>query len=396
MVILLELGVLEIAKLFYDSIMNSDHITPHPHITQSKLRDWAQELGFQALGVSDIDLAKEEVYLQQWLAKGFHGDMDWMERHGTKRSRPAELVPETISIISVRMDYLPTETHDPIMVLNHPELGYVSRYALGRDYHKVMRNRLQKLADKINAELKTIANESDGDSNNSDKNDDEQSEMQYRVFVDSAPVLEKPIAVKAGLGWMGKHTNVLSQDAGSWYFLGEIYTNLPLQPSEPVVEHCGDCTACIDICPTQAIIKPYELDSRRCISYLTIEHKGVIAEEFRKPMANRIYGCDDCQLVCPWNRFAVNTEETDFEIRNNLDATSLLSLFSWTEAEFLQKLEGSAIRRIGIERWHRNIAIALGNAPSSNKIIQALEEKYETASEMVREHIAWALEQQKN
>lgn len=358
--------------------MNSNHTTPAEHITQSQLSDWAQALGFQQIGVSNIDLSKEEAYLQQWLAQDFHGDMDWMERHGTKRTRPAELVPETLSIISVRMDYLPAETHDPIMVLNHPERAYVSRYALGRDYHKIMRNRLQKLADKINAELKPT-----------------DTEMKYRVFVDSAPVMEKPIAVNAGLGWMGKHTNVLSQDAGSWFFLGEIYTNLPLKVSQAVTNHCGDCTSCIDICPTQAILKPYELDAKRCISYLTIEHKGVIPEEFRKPMANRIYGCDDCQLVCPWNRFAVNTDETDFEIRNNLDAETLLSLFSWSETEFLQKMEGSAIRRIGIDRWYRNIAIALGNAPTSTAIVDALNEKNETVSEMVREHIVWALDQHK-
>lgn len=349
------------------------------HITHSKLKEWAQVLGFQSIGVSGVDLLKDEAYLEQWLAKGFQGDMAWMDRHGTKRTRPAELVPETLSIISVRMDYLPDETHDPIMVLNHPELGYVSRYALGRDYHKVMRNRLQKLANKINHELELF-----------------NIEMKYRVFVDSAPVMEKPIAVKAGLGWVGKHTNILCQDAGSWFFLGEIYTNLPLSESQTVTDHCGDCTACIDICPTQAIVKPYELDARRCISYLTIEHKGVIPEEFRKPMANRIYGCDDCQLVCPWNRFAVNTEETDFEIRNDLDAPSLIDLFTWSEAEFLKKLEGTAIRRIGIERWYRNIAIALGNAPSSPHIIKALEEKYQGSSEMVREHISWALKQQRS
>ena len=356
--------------------IHDEHINLYQQV-HSKLTEWATEFGFQSVGVSNIDLKDEEVYLKQWLAKGFHGDMDWMERHGNKRTRPAELIPETLSIISVRMDYLPTETHDPIMVLNHPERAYVSRYALGRDYHKVMRSRLQKLADKINQYLEPY-----------------NEEMKYRVFVDSAPVMEKPIAVKAGLGWVGKHTNVLSQDAGSWFFLGEIYTNLPLPESQAVTNHCGDCTACIDICPTKAIIKPYELDSRRCISYLTIEHKGVIPEEFRKPMANRIYGCDDCQLVCPWNRFAVNTDETDFEIRNNLDAASLLDLFAWTEEEFLKKLEGTAIRRIGIERWYRNIAIALGNAPSSPKIINALREKYETSTEIVKEHIDWALKQQ--
>lgn len=358
--------------------MPTNNTTLTNHITHTKLTEWAQDLGFQAVGVSGIDLTEEEAYLTQWLAKGFHGDMDWMEHHGTKRTRPAELVLETLSIISVRMNYLPTETHDPIMVLNHPERAYISRYALGRDYHKVMRNRLQKFADKIQLELISL-----------------NTEMKYRVFVDSAPVMEKPIAVNAGLGWIGKHTNVLNQDAGSWFFLGEIYTNLPLAESQTVTNHCGDCTSCIDICPTQAIVKPYELDARRCISYLTIEHKGIIAEEFRKPMANRIYGCDDCQWVCPWNRFAVNTDETDFEIRNNLDASSLLSLFEWTEDEFLRKLEGTAIRRIGIQRWQRNISIALGNAPSSPDIIQALTAKYELASEMVREHIAWALKQQK-
>ncbi len=362
-------------------------------ITHSKLTEWGQELGFQSVGVSLIDLSKEEAILKQWLDKGFHGDMDWMERHGTKRTRPEELVPETISIISVRMDYLPSETHDPIMVLNHPKLGYVSRYALGRDYHKLMRSRLQKLADKINQELNSHRNDVDGVDCDNDEN---KTHMKYRVFVDSAPVMEKPIAVNAGLGWMGKHTNVLSQDAGSWFFLGEIYTNLPLAESQSVTNHCGDCTACIDICPTQAILKPYELDANRCISYLTIEHKGVIPEEFREPMANRIYGCDDCQLVCPWNRFAVSTDETDFEIRNDLDASSLLNLFAWTEAEFLKKLEGSAIRRIGIERWQRNIAIALGNSPSSTDVIQALTDKFESSSEMVKEHITWALNRQKS
>lgn len=358
--------------------MKSQLLNLTEYITHHKLTEWAQELGFQAVGVSGIDLVEEEVYLKQWLAKGFHGDMDWMERHGTKRTRPAELVPETISVISVRMDYLPTEDQDPIMVLNHPELAYVSRYALGRDYHKIIRKRLKKLAEKINQELEPY-----------------NEEMKYRVFVDSAPVMERPIAVKAGLGWTGKHTLVLNRDEGSWFFLGEIYTNLPLKESQVVTNHCGDCTACIDICPTQAIIKPYELDATRCISYLTIEHKGVIPEEFREAMANRIYGCDDCQLVCPWNRFAVTTDEADFAIRNNMDTPHLLTLFNWDEDEFLKKLEGTAIRRIGIERWHRNIAIALGNAPSSKEIIEALTAKYVVSSEMVREHINWALKRQK-
>ena len=301
-----------------------------------------------------------------------------MQRHGNKRTRPNELEPETISIISVRMNYRPPQTHDPIMILNHPERAYISRYALGRDYHKMMRKRLQKLATRLQDAL-------------IEKNID----LQFRVFVDSAPVMEKPLAVKAGLGWMGKHTNVLSQDAGSWFFLGEIYTNLPLTSSEPVDERCGDCVACIDICPTKAIIKPYELDARRCISYLTIEHKGVIAEEFREAIGNRIYGCDDCQLICPWNRFAMDAEQADFAIRNNLDSAKLLTLFAWTETEFLKNMEGSPIRRIGFERWQRNIAIALGNAPSSPMIVVALEEKHASSSKLVQEHINWALQRLK-
>jgi len=350
------------------------------HITQTRLEQWAKQLGFQQLGVSGIDLSKEERYLQRWLAQDFYGDMEWMQRHGNKRTRPEELEKGTLSIISVRMDYRPSETLDPIMVMNHPELAYISRYALGRDYHKVMRKRLEKLAQKINQALS--------------KQDDSQP-MQYRVFVDSAPVMEKPIAVKAGLGWMGKHTNILNQDAGSWFFLGEIYTNLPLKESQPVENHCGDCTACIDICPTQAIVKPYELDARRCISYLTIEHKGVIPQEFREAMANRIYGCDDCQLACPWSRFTEDTQEDDFHIRNKLDSERLLTLFKWDEEEFKTKLQGSAIRRIGYERWQRNIAVALGNAPASNEIISALEEKLLTASDLVGEHIEWSLQRLK-
>lgn len=349
------------------------------HITHQNLKQWAIELGFQELGISDIELSKTEGYLHKWLSKNFHGDMEWMGRHGTKRTRPEELEPGTISIISIRMDYRPPETHDPIMILNHPEKAYISRYALGRDYHKMMRKRLQKLAQKIRDSL----------------DQEQQENMQYRVFVDSAPVMEKPIAAKAGLGWIGKHTNVLSQDAGSWFFLGEIYTNLPLMPSRPVDNHCGECTACIDVCPTQAIIKPYVLDARRCISYLTIEHKGVIPEEFRHAIGNRIYGCDDCQLVCPWNRFANTAKQDDFSIRNNLDSSSLLSLFDWSEEEFLKKMEGSPIRRIGYERWQRNIVVALGNAPSSPIIIETLAKKYQPSSDVVREHITWALQRLK-
>ncbi len=353
-------------------------MTKPNHITQTKLRQWAKELGFEDLGVSDIDLSAQEIYLQKWLSQNFHGDMEWMERHGNKRTRPDELVPETMSIISVRMNYRPPQNLDSIMVLNHPEVAYISRYALGRDYHKMMRKRLQKLAKKIETEAVK-----------------ENTKMQYRVFVDSAPVMEKPIAVKAGLGWQGKHTNVLNQDAGSWFFLGEIYTNLPLKQSKKVDDHCGDCTACIDVCPTQAIVKPYELDANRCISYLTIEHKGKIPVELREPMGNRIYGCDDCQLVCPWNRFASDAELADFAIRNNLEAPHLLDLFAWTEKQFLKKLEGSPMRRMGFERWQRNIAIALGNAPASQEIRTALSGKYQVSSEMVKEHIDWALQRQK-
>jgi len=341
------------------------------HITHNLLNQWAQELGFEKLGITDIDLSETESYFRDWLRQKFHGDMEWMERHGTKRTRPAELVPETISVISVRMNYRPPQTHDPVMVLNHPELAYISRYALGRDYHKMMRKRLQKLANRISEALPT-------------------NQMQYRVFVDSAPVMEKPIAAKAGLGWQAKHTNIISQDAGSWFFLGEIYTNLPLASSREEKNHCGTCTACIDICPTQAIIRPYVLDARRCISYLTIEHKGAIPVEFRQAIGNRIYGCDDCQIVCPWNRFSQNATSPDFAIRNNLDAPRLLSLFSWTEEEFLKKMEGSPIRRMGYERWQRNIAVALGNAPKSSEIKKALAQKHATSTEMVKEHIDWA------
>jgi len=350
---------------------NNDNLN---HITHEKLNQWATELGFQKLGVTDIDLSTTENLFNQWIEQKFQGDMEWMSRHGTKRTRPAELVPDTISIISVRMNYRPPEAHDPIMILNHPKLAYISRYALGRDYHKMMRKRLQKLAQKINEALP--------------KN---QLEMQYRVFVDSAPVMEKPIAAKAGLGWQGKHTNILSRDAGSWFFLGEIYTNLPLTPSQKEENHCGSCSACIDICPTQAIIKPYVLDARRCISYLTIEHKGAIPTEFRKAIGNRIYGCDDCQLVCPWNRFAQNANSPDYAVRNNLDASHLLSLYAWSEEEFLKKMEGSPLRRMGYERWQRNISISLGNAPSSPEIIRELNKKYLSSTKLVQEHIKWAL-----
>jgi len=340
----------------------------------AKLPAWGAELGFDAIGVSSLDLSNAEQKLWAWLENGYHGDMDWMQRHGTKRSRPAELVEGTLSIISVRMNYWSEPSAPAEMVLNHPELAYISRYALGRDYHKVLRQRLEKLAQRLQTEI---------------------GSLRYRVFVDSAPVLEKPIAVKAGLGWLGKHTNLINRSAGSYFFLGELYTDLPLTETGATTEHCGSCSACLDICPTQAIIEPYLLDANRCISYLTIEYAGSIPLEFRPLIGNRIYGCDDCQLICPWNRFAQISVETDFQIRHQLDSAYLLELFAWDEASFLEKLEGTAIRRIGYERWLRNIAVALGNAPKSTKTQQALLAKLDTAvSPLVREHIEWALQQQ--
>ena len=341
----------------------------------AKIAVWGKQLGFDAVGISQLDLSEAGQRLITWLQKGYQGDMDWMQRHGTKRSRPAELVPGTLSIISVRMNYLPEPAADAEMVLNHPELGYISRYALGRDYHKVLRQRLEKLAKTIHQEIGGFG---------------------YRVFTDSAPVLEKPIAVKAGLGWAGKHTNVLSRDAGSWFFLGEIYTDLPLEETGAQREHCGACTACIDVCPTNAIIAPYELDARLCISYLTIEHKGAIPVELRPLLGNRIYGCDDCQLICPWTRFARHSTEDDFSVRHHLDAGKLQDLFSWDETTFLKNFEGSAIRRIGFERWQRNIAVAIGNAPASQPLLTLLETQCRlTDSALVAEHIDWAVKQQR-
>ena len=340
----------------------------------SKVTQWASELGFDNVGFSDIDLSMAEQELTDWLDKGFHGDMDWMARHGTKRSRPAELVEGTASIISVRLNYLPPDDVDPQSVLNCPEQAYISRYALGRDYHKLMRKRLQKLAQRITKEVESSS---------------------YRVFVDSAPVLEKAIAHKAGIGWVGKHSLMLTKEAGSWFFLGEIYTNIAFESSLSQRDHCGRCTACIDDCPTNAIVEPYVVDARRCISYLTIEHDGAIPEQFRKAMGNRIYGCDDCQLVCPWNRFSQHSELEDFAIRHNLNTATLLDLFAWTEQEFLDRLEGSAIRRIGWDRWQRNIATALGNAPYSEIIVKVLKQQLGHRSKWVEEHIVWALEQHK-
>ena len=335
-----------------------------------QIKHWGNELGFAAVGIADCELSRAENELQQWLDKGFHGEMDYMAAHGSKRARPAELIPGTQRIISVRLDYLPPAAADPEAVLNNPNAGYIARYALGRDYHKVLRARLQHLADRISAEV---------------------GEHHYRVFTDSAPVLEVELATKAGLGWRGKHTLLLNREHGSWFFLGEIYTDLPLPIDAPESDHCGTCHACIDICPTAAIVAPYQVDARRCISYLTIELKGSIPEAFRPLIGNRIYGCDDCQLVCPWNRFAQTAELADFSVRNGLDSAGLIDLFGWSENDFNDRLAGSAIRRIGHSRWLRNIAVALGNAPRTPAIQAALRHRLDHPSALVREHVGWAL-----
>jgi epoxyqueuosine reductase len=335
------------------------------------IRAWGQELGFGALGIARASLPEDEAWLKRWLALGRHGEMAWMARHGTRRSRPAELVPGTLTVIAARMDYLPPGATAPERVLAEPRLGYISRYALGRDYHKVLRARLQRLADRIGAATGPFG---------------------YRVFSDSAPVLEKALARDAGLGWIGKHTNLLSRDAGSWFFLGEIYTDLPLPTDVAPSAHCGRCTACIEACPTGAIVAPYELDARLCISYLTIEHPGPIPEPLRPALGNRIYGCDDCQLVCPWNRYAQLPTLADFQPRDALDAPTLSELFSWSEQEFLARTAGSAIRRIGHERWLRNVAVALGNAAPDPGARSALMSRTDDLSGLVREHVRWALE----
>ena len=335
-----------------------------------EIRLWGRALGFQQIGIAAVGAGTDEAHLMRWLELRRHGEMEYMSRHGRKRARPDELVPGTIRVISARMDYLPPGAATADDVLADANLGYISRYALGRDYHKVLRHRLARLADKISERC---------------------SGTHYRAFVDSAPILEKAFARDAGLGWIGKHTNLINRNAGSWFFLGEILTDLPLTVDQPASAHCGTCRACIDVCPTQAIVAPYELDARRCISYLTIELRGSIPVEFRAAMGNRIYGCDDCQLVCPWNKFAQIAVEKDFAIRHGLDAPQLIELFAWSEAEFLSRTEGSAIRRIGYECWLRNVAVALGNAPSSAAVVSALRTRADDASALVREHVAWAL-----
>jgi len=336
------------------------------------LRRWSKELGFARLGVANIDLARDEAHFLDWLCAGFNGEMTYMSRHGVKRSRPAELLPGTVSCISVRMDYWPEDAADAEATLADRSVAYISRYALGRDYHKLMRARLQRLCDRIQSAVGPFG---------------------YRVFTDSAPVLEKALARNAALGWIGKHTNLIDRDAGSYFFLGEIYLNLDLPTDEPASAHCGSCTACMPACPTGAIVAPYRLDARRCISYLTIELAGSIPVEFRRAIGNRIYGCDDCQLVCPWNKFARPTAEKDFAVRHGLDRSQLVELFSWTEAQFLERTRGSAIRRIGYERWLRNIAVALGNAPTSPALLESLRSRAQHPSPVVREHVHWALAQ---
>jgi epoxyqueuosine reductase len=336
------------------------------------IKEKGTELGFQQVGITGVDLPRDERYLERWLALERHGEMRYMARHGRRRSRPAELLEGTLRVISVRMNYWPS-ARDPETVLMDPDLAFVSRYALGRDYHKVLRGRLRRLGRWIEASA---------------------GASRPRVFVDSAPVLEKALARNAGLGWIGKHTNLLHRDTGSWFFLGELYTDLALPVDEPATNHCGTCRACIDVCPTQAIVAPYELDARRCISYLTIELKGSIPEEFRTAMGNRIYGCDDCQLVCPWNKFARYSAEADFLPRHQLDGARLTELFAWSEADWSQRMLGSPIRRIGYESWLRNIAVALGNSPGSLAVIRALQERRNHSSPVVREHVQWALAQQ--
>jgi epoxyqueuosine reductase len=336
------------------------------------IKEWGKALGFQQLGIADIDLKNHEKFLQDWLDKGFHGEMTYMETHGMKRARPAELLSGTLRVISVRMDYLPPDASFA-RNLQDQNKAYVSRYALGRDYHKVMRAKLKKLGEKIQQHC---------------------SGLNLRPFVDSAPVLEHAIAEKAGIGWTGKHSLTLNKEAGSWFFLGELFINLPLPIDQPVQENCGSCNACMTICPTQAIVEPYLVDARRCISYLTIEQKGPIPEQYRTLIGNRIYGCDDCQLICPWNRYAQLTDQSDFHPRKQLHQKDLLALFSWDEQTFLSNTEGSAIRRIGFERWQRNIAVGLGNAPYQHVIVETLQQRLANSSELVAEHIDWAIKQQ--
>lgn len=351
------------------------NLTPdYPKLAQ-QIKAWGKELGFSEVGITDIDLSKHEQQLQRWLDAGFHGSMDYMAAHGMKRARPDELIPGTQRVISVKMNYLPPDAGFA-KTLKNKQKAYISRYALGRDYHKLIRNRLKKLGQKIEQEV---------------------GEYGFRPFVDSAPVLERQLAEKAGLGWRGKHSLLINKEAGSWFFLGELFIDLPLPvDNENTFEGCGKCVACITLCPTGAIVEPYVVDARKCISYLTIEHQGPIPEQYRTLLGNRVYGCDDCQLVCPWNRYGQITDERDFHPRTQLKDKDLLELFSWDETTFLKNTEGSPIRRIGHERWLRNLAVGLGNANFDPDIISALEQKINGCTDLVKEHIQWALEQQNN
>jgi epoxyqueuosine reductase len=346
------------------------HITVEEVTIEERVKRWGRELGFDAIAIAGTDLAEEEARLLEWLDRGWHGEMDYMARHGARRARPAELVPGTVSVITARLNYSACGARDSWDALEDPESAFVSRYALGRDYHKVLRAKLQALAERMTTELGPFT---------------------YRVFTDSAPVMEVALAARAGLGWRGKHTLLLSRDAGSLFFLGELFVSLDLERDPRASAHCGSCERCIHICPTRAIVAAYQLDARRCISYLTIEHHGSIPEELRPLMGNRIYGCDDCQLVCPWNKYARAAVDADFAVRNGLDDARLVELFAWTEEEFNRRFEGSAIRRIGHERWLRNIAVALGNAPTTPEVVAALQSRRGDPSQLVAEHVAWAL-----
>ena len=348
----------------------TDPLSIDLHAARLELATRARALGFGELGVASVAIPEDEQHLLRWLEAGFHGEMSYMQRHGVMRSRPDQLVPGTVRVISVRMDYWPQDSRDAVEVLGRGALAYVSRYALGRDYHKIMRRALATLAEGLAESIGPFG---------------------FRVCVDSAPVLEKALARNAGLGWIGKHTNLIARDAGSFFFLGEILTDLPLPLDAPASAHCGTCEACIPACPTAAIVAPYRLDARRCISYLTIEHQSSIPVELRPALGNRIYGCDDCQIVCPWNKFARDAAHPDFKVRHGLDAPRLAELFAWTAAEFDTRMRGSAIYRIGFERWSRNIAVALGNAPTSEEVVGALEARRADASALVREHVEWAL-----
>ncbi len=349
----------------------SESATNHDYAALTRaIKLWGRELGFQSVGIADIDLAAAQGRLAAWLAAGFHGEMDYMARHGLKRARPADLRPGTLRVISARMNYRP-QAAEGWAVIGAREKAYIARYATGRDYHKVVRGRLQQLARRIENEIGAFG---------------------HRVYTDSAPVMEVELAAKSGLGWRGKHTLLLTRDAGSYFFLGEIYTDLPLPADLAVADHCGSCSKCIDICPTGAIVAPYQVDARRCISYLTIELKGAIPLELRPLIGNRVYGCDDCQLACPWNRHAQTSGEPDFRVRHGLDDALLVGLFAWSESQFRERMAGSAIFRIGFESWSRNLAVGLGNAPTTQAVAGALRSRADDPSPLVREHVAWALQ----